>query len=261
MLLCLAMPIVSLDKSREGTIAVAQESTVNEEKINALVKRFYTSATDAEIEATGKEYQQLNAQELDRFYELRKRYDLDQVKTQLSSARVSPEQYETLKARVELAGDGRKEINRLSQEKYGLPINRISGSQLEQLFAQMKSDSKFQRLNSLSEDPSARVDDARAKKCTPVNLTLTAKTTGSSGVKWFTYYKVTQQNQTDCDWIYAFPGTRTLMHAENTDAWLLLQSLGNQTRMRHTGATDILIGANRLWFFVLYPADLRLTMR
>lgn len=207
-----------------------------------LAALFDTELEPDGIAAVQQAFMQLSAEDLETFNEAREREQISRV-TGGTDGSAQADAVEQLRTATKL----RKEINRLSLERYGKPYNQLEGEQLDALLLQ------------LDHQPGERTHEKAS--CDAGNYPLTATAgSGGSGVRYSTYYYNRINGQSDCDLVFAYRGTFSRMRAMTPADALLLNQLGGRTAMRQTGYTDIVLGTNKVWLLYGHPQFVTLRM-
>jgi hypothetical protein len=225
------------------------QSSLDTERISSLAERMIsTSLTTEEMDATANEFRSLNSEELDYFDEVREQLDIARLEAMFKNSnsefgRINKQQLDVLQGEVKEIAKVRKELNARSLKNHGRPYNKLNGGEIDNLFSTFNPSISFT-------EPSLN-NEARIQGCPRISFPKTIKNGGAFvGKTKSTYYQnqVIQDNDNDCDYILAYYGTYTKLSTWTPVDRILVGLLGGQTRMRHTGYTDVQIGS-KIWIY------------
>ncbi len=240
----IALVILAAACQKEKTGA-AVETPKEKVSLTELVQKLSAPNNPADFAAFQAAYASLNAEELQKFEEIRLKNDsvrLTRKAAEASNGRISASQETQISADLRRAKDVRAGVYTASLSKFNKPFNKLSQEETNELFNSLEKKSDF-----------------TIASCPTASYPSTAAFRAYSGQNYYGIWDMGTPGSSDCDYEYRFDGYYFYVAAQNVDTQYLLWSFGSAVSRRLIYYTDgydtaILLGKTRVIFYVVYPS-------
>lgn len=265
----LCILVTACEKKQQSAFTDDTSSESLAAKLTPLLDMAYSIGDETNDQEIMNSLKTLPAAEFDAFNRMRVNYDIARLDAMLAGKdpRVSDlnsEQIDFMKSQIRLAADMRIALNAIAQQQYGKTVLNIPRQVRDSLMKTLL-DGEYAVLfiipsayNS-SADITAKAEAACNSHYLPNDANVRSC---CSGVNWSAYNSGTKYPQTDCDYIFTWPGNRNKMRGEDLFAREMLEDFGNHTARStvSSASTRLIFGRNTLLFWMGHPALTSVTM-
>lgn len=255
--------ISSCKKGNGVTSSVKSELS----KPKAFFEKLYQPLTDESAQTLLEDYSSLTPEEMDEFLRLKNEGELNEIEEMEESGSLGRQGINKalLEQQVKAVGEFRNELNKLSREKYGYSLNKISEAQFETLANEISKKGKYGILSINAAENSAD-RDLGVTACTAPPYTSLSTYVSSGGKRWYTYVRMDDDpNASVCDVEYRFDGDFKYYRPVRNADYLATGSGANLLRryLPYSDGIDtfVLCGYNKIVLWIGPLGNLQLNMR
>ena len=254
--------IAGMVACNKGDKAIAPASEKGQEMIANLVEDMHKETTPEDAQAIAEKYAALSAGELEQFFVLKNERDTKAYEAMQMAGRsnLSEADKNLIKEKANAVADFRMSLLKLSVERLGQPMNKISPEQFNALANEILKDKKYDILDE-NPEPAAKEDAVLAcpQVYYPTNAT---QITFSGGIGYYSVPRFDNDpNANPCDFEHRFDGDYRYIRGERgADVIALTPNPAKRSLFFTDGIdTGILLGYNH-WLALLYPGNLHARM-